>query len=298
MDDLNSRCAKTLQKAMAQDFQGLYVVGEIEEFSDTDLKACDYRISVTGGKVYLVECPYPPHDEPANWLGQDISAGMNQAVSPGQGRLPFYFGVGYTFPYYRNRFECFESHEMGKTPDGVIRSRVRPTRPRNYLSPIVFETAFRNEPFKLLVQEGANWLGPTTDIVYVILIKVIENSSGSDVDAIRIIVMKRVGPLASESVFQQQWGCITFPWDAMDPLQFSPERWPELSAVEVVFDRIVTRATLSSISLSATLSATALSAWYGTEGQIPEDVVVEFIWGASEYFAVIDSLERYPRSSR
>lgn len=71
----------------------------------------------------------------------------------------------------------------------------------------------------MLVREGVKWLGPTTDILYAVLILVIENSTKSDVEAIRVVVMKRVGPIASEAVFRPR-GCITFPWATTDSRQF------------------------------------------------------------------------------
>lgn len=70
------------------------------------------------------------------------------------------------------------------------------------------KTAFCNEDFGMLVT-GRSELGqPKTDALYAVLVDIRENRSQSDIDAFRIVVMKRVGPS-----------------------QFPPKRWAEFSAV-------------------------------------------------------------------
>lgn len=158
MGSLNARCEKAMAQAMTEDFNGEYLVGAVEEFSDKEFQTCEYRISVSKGRVYVVECPLPPHDEATGFFANDLVSAMNRGVSRQQalGPDPFYFAPGPTFKDYRNIFECIDKKKLGKTPDGMIGSRFLPSKPKKYDSPIVFKVSFRNESFAKLVREGVN----------------------------------------------------------------------------------------------------------------------------------------------
>src|SRR5690606_17033678 len=63
---------------------------------------------------------------------------------------------------------------------------------------IVCEVAYRNEYFDELIYEGALLLSVGSDILYCLLICMIESEDKSRLDAVRIILMKRALPSASE----------------------------------------------------------------------------------------------------
>lgn len=114
--------------------------------------------------------------------------------------------------------------------------------------PIVVEVAYRHESFVKLLHEGCHLLCPQSDILYAFLLFIQENEQKNAVKSLRLVVLERAEPLASDMGSPPISKWLASPWPLDTPANsISTGELSNLPA-RVILDLTVTRHGLRSIS--------------------------------------------------
>ena len=233
------------------------ILGRVEEFDQEDLHNPPVRIFLSDGKVLMIECPSAVHQTLIALLGFDINFQFNQQLAPTyHGSSCFYSNaVESREDVYFNVFCGVHDGWIAKLPDILLDCLIN-YRVHRYSSPIVWEIAYKNESFMVLLKELFCWLSPATDVLYACGFKLYDGLDSSGVAKIRIVVIER-----TTATDPSLLACQEFPLD-----NINVKLKGQTALGNIVLDSTVTAAELrGGRNLAVEFSAAKLNSWYGCE---------------------------------
>lgn len=214
---------------------GPIVLGNISDFDEKDFLEAGGRFTFSNGKVLLWGYPKRPTGELSAHLFIEICSAVLQFQCKEHHLMP---GGGRTvIPAVVDVFEG--SRLRRKIADLCIWPGTLENTTRN-AAPIACEISFRQETFGQLLCEGVIELSSSTDVCYSIIADMQENGERTAIEAVRIVVLERVLPLATDIPDQPVSAPRERPWpESASSAEISPQLIKDkeqLLEVKVVYD--------------------------------------------------------------
>lgn len=239
-----------------RNFDQEIILGRINEFSKDELNTTPYQIFLANDLVYLVECPYPTHQELIAWIGRDLTRTFESNLAgPLQNTRAFACtSLDAKAEVYFNIFCGIAAGSIKKRPDISLSSGIAGP-PHRYRSPFVWEIAYRNETWELLVKELFCWVSPTTDVAYACGIKIFETTDKQSISHMRVVVLERCLPTDPQLL-----ACHRLPFSDINDTNL--EGATEIGTI--ILDKSITvNDIINGEKVEITFSAARLNAWYG-----------------------------------
>mgnify|MGYP001095570746 CR=1 FL=1 len=153
-------------------------LGSVEAFNWDELLSQEKRFSLQDGKIIIYQYPSEVHDRLSMAFGTFVADELTSSIDRAVTSSHFVTwsiqcnGLVDTYNW---------SKRKAKVPDSaVFVKRFLPAQLR-FNKPIVCEVAYRHESFVKLLQEGCHLLAANSDIIYTLLLFLIENDTRTDI---------------------------------------------------------------------------------------------------------------------
>lgn len=194
-----------------------------------------------------------------SFVAEELNIRLDKSLSTG----PFW-GISSQFNRLSDTFNC--SKLKAKFPDATIcLKELGPRRNRRH-HPIAIEVAYRHETFVKLLHEGCHLLSPNSDIQFVFLLFIVEDSQNSDVEKLRLTVLERTSPNMSNLLADPELNCLPSSWDIGEKENDLAQEDLQILPVNILFEGTFTEDTIAIIEDTLIeIDLDKINSWYGLE---------------------------------